>query len=218
MKKELMSGALYEPANKKTEIKQLNKKSLFIVIAAVLVGYVTYVSFEIYSYGNVDEKIKADAAIVLGAGVRGNRPSAVFAERIKHAIWLYQNGYVGKLIFTGGKGVGNTYSDAFIAREYALKYSVPVRDIFIEELSTTTRGNIAHAAAIALDNNLSTFLIVSDPLHMKRAMLAAKDSGLTAWSSPTPSTRYRTPRARAYFLAREVCFYIGYIFYRLLPV
>ena len=37
-----------------------------------------------------------------------------------------------------------------------------------------------------------TALIVSDPLHMKRAMLQAKDAGITAYTSPTQSSRYRT--------------------------
>lgn len=192
-----------------------NVKILFLFIAAVL-GYVAYISIDIYSYGNVSEVTRADAAIVLGAGIKRNKPSLVFAERIKHAIWLYKNGYVKKLIFTGGKGAGNKYSDSFIARDYALRYSVPAEDILIEELSTTTQENIFYAAEIGKNCDLSTFLIVSDPLHMKRAMLMAKDSNLEAYPSPTPSTKYRTAKAKVNFLMREVFVYIGYNFSRLL--
>lgn len=56
----------------------------------------------------------------------------------------------------------------------------------------------------------SSAIIVSDPLHMKRAMLMAKDCGIEAYSSPTPTTRYRTLRSKLPFLAREEFFYIGY--------
>lgn len=53
-------------------------------------------------------------------------------------------------------------------------------------------------------------LIVSDPLHMKRAMLYAKDFGITAYSSPTPTTLYRSRKTKASFLMREVFYYSGY--------
>ncbi len=192
-------------------------KNLFVLLILAAAGYVAWVAVAIYSYGSVDGARKADAAIVLGAGVQKNQPNPVFAERIQHAIHLYKNGYVRKLIFTGGRGAGNTYSDSFIAREYALRHSIPSRDILIEEQSSTTRENLQYAARVAAASGLSTFLVVSDPLHMKRAMRIAADEGLTAWSSPTPSTRYRTAKARAGFLAREVVFYIADSIYRLLP-
>lgn len=188
------------------------------ILAMIIAGYAGYVSWDIYEYGKVNEMVKADAAIILGAGVVKNKPSPVFAERIKHAVWLYKNDYVKKLIFTGGKGEGNMYSDSFIAREYALSRGVPDKDILIEDLSRTTRENIIYAAQVAESGGLSTFIIVSDPLHMRRAMLIAEDNRLKAIPSPTPSSKYKTPKAKVCFLMREVCIYIGYSFYRLLPV
>ena len=53
------------------------------------------------------------------------------------------------------------------------------------------------------ENNYETAIIVSDPLHMKRAMLLAEDAGIKAYSSPTPSTRYVSLRTKIPFLARE---------------
>ena len=50
---------------------------------------------------------------------------------------------------------------------------------------------------------------------MKRAMLLAKDAGIGAYSSPTPTSRYRSLKTKAKFLAREVFYYIGYQVYRL---
>ena len=57
-------------------------------------------------------------------------------------------------------------------------------------------------------------IIVSDPLHMKRAMLLEEEAGINAYSSPTPTSRYVSLRTKIPFLARETFYYIGYKWYR----
>ena len=70
----------------------MNKKKItqkvFLLFLILLTGFIAYATFDIYSYGNVNELIKSDVAIVLGAGVEDNKPSPVFQERINHGIWL----------------------------------------------------------------------------------------------------------------------------------
>jgi uncharacterized SAM-binding protein YcdF (DUF218 family) len=200
-----------------TEIDRENMvkfKKLYIILILILI-YILYVSVSIYSYSNVNELRKADAAIVLGAAAWGDKPSPVFEERIKHGIWLYMNGYVDKIIFTGGKGENTDVSESAVAKQYALEHSVPEKDIYIEEKSTITQENIMYAYEIVTDNNISTVLLVSDPLHMKRAMLMAEDYGLEAYSSPTSTTMYQTTKSKFMFLSREVFYYIGYQLFRL---
>ena len=197
--------------------KITNKLSkIFLLLIVIILSYVIYISFVIYLYGNVNELKKADVAIVLGAGIYGDDPSPVFRERINHSIWLYENGYVDKLLFTGGKGQSEKFTESSIAKKFAIDHSIPEKDILIEEKSKITQENILYAAQIVKENNFSTVIIVSDPLHMKRAMLMARDSGLVAYSSPTPTTRFRTIKSKLLFLEREVFFYIGYEMYRLL--
>jgi uncharacterized SAM-binding protein YcdF (DUF218 family) len=185
-------------------------KRIFLALTILLVFYVLYIAFDIWQYGNIDEMAKADAVIILGAGIWGDKPSPVFEERINHGVWLYKNGYVDKIIFTGGKGKNNEYSESSVARKYAIENGIPAENIFIEEESVITQENIFYAAQIIQNNNLSKVIIVSDPLHMKRAMLMAKDNKLTAYSSPTPTTKYITLKTKLPFLAREIFFYIGY--------
>ncbi|WP_207652856.1 YdcF family protein [Anaeromicrobium sediminis] len=192
-----------------------NMRKIVITIAIITICYVTYISIDIYLYGNNNEVLKVDAAIVLGAGIWGDKPSPVFEERIKHGIWLYKNEYVDKLIFTGGKGESKKKSESGVARDYAIEKFVPSKDILVEEKSKITQENIFYATKIAEDNEIFTVIIVSDPLHMRRAMLMAKDYGLKAYSSPTPTSKYITIKSKLLFLAREVFFYIGYKIYRL---
>lgn len=184
-------------------------------LALFLLLYLVFTGISIVSFGNIDQKEQADAAIVLGAGASDSAVSAVYRERIHHGIWLYENGYADYLILTGGIGQGNTLSDAYVAKQYAISRGVPEDVIFIEELSTITEENLENAKVIMDDHSMDTAIIVSDPLHMKRAMLMAKDYGISACSSPTPTSMYRSLKTKIPFLLREEFFYIGYSIVRL---
>ncbi|MDU1911756.1 YdcF family protein [Fusobacterium sp.] len=176
----------------------------------IFLSYLILTGLNIWKYKDIDEKQQADVVIVLGASTYNNEVSLVFKERLNHGIWLYKNNYVKKLIFTGGIGEKSKYSDAFIAKQYAIKCGIPAKDIFIEEKSTITQENLKNAKLIMDKNLYQTAIIVSDPLHMKRSMLMAKDYELKAFSSPTPTTRYISINKKLTFLIREEFFYIGY--------
>ena len=53
---------------------------------------------------------------------------------------------------------------------------------------------------------MDSAIIVSDPMHMKRAMMMAGDLEVVAVSSPTPTSRYRSFKTKLGFLLREVYF------------
>ena len=84
-------------------------------LLAVIVLYTAFQAASIWHCGAADEKRPADVAIVLGAGTYNGEVSPVYQERIRHGVWLYENGYVKKLILTGGYGEGSSVSDAAAA-------------------------------------------------------------------------------------------------------
>ena len=168
----------------------------------------------ITDFGNKDEKCVADVAVVLGAAVTDSEVMPVFRERLNHGIWLYQNGYVDYLILTGGVGEGNTLSEAYVAKQYVLSQGIPEAVILIEEASEITEENMANAKGIMDAQGWESAIIVSDPLHMKRAMQMACDCGMRAYSSPTPTTMYRSARTKLPFLLRELFYYTGYMLLR----
>lgn len=188
--------------------KRIFKVVQLALLLIVLVIVVT--SVRIYRYGNLSSDGNADAAVVLGAAVWSNSVSPVFRERINHAIELYRNGRVRKLVFTGGQGNSNEPTEAAAARSYAVANGIPLQDILVEQKSHTTYENIVYAKQIVDSNNLNGVLLVSDPMHMKRAMAMAEDVGLKAFPSPTQTTRYQTWRTQSTELARETFFYLGY--------
>ena len=183
--------------------------ALIALVGLLVIGLVVE-AVSIWTYAEKDETRTADAAIVLGAAAYESGPSPVYRERLNHGIWLYKQGYVMKLILTGGTAEGNTRSDAAIGAEYVMNQGVPSEDILLEETSTITEENLKNAAGIMEREGLSVALIVSDPLHMKRAMLLAKDTGIEAYSSPTTTTRYVSLEKKIQFLFRELFYYTGY--------
>ena len=193
-------------------MKRIMKALLLIFFILLLM--VGLLASRIYSYSNAGSDGPADAAIVLGAAVWGTQVSPVFKERINHGIDLYQNRKVRKLIFTGGQGNNTEPTEASAARLYALQRGIPADDILIEEKSHTTYENILYAKQIADVHGLRKVLIVSDPLHMKRAVAMARDVGLVADPSPTPSTRYQGRGSQARLLAHETYYYVGYLLRR----
>jgi len=188
-------------------------KTLAAVFAVVLI-VATAVALRIYSYRNTLPNVQADAAVVLGAAVWGRDVSPVFRERINHAINLYQAGRVKKLIFTGGQGNPGEQTEAAAARDYAIYSGVSAGDILLEEKSHTTYENILYAKEVAKAHGLTKVLIVSDPLHMKRALTMANDVGFDAYPSPTPTTRFESARSQAILLVHETYYYLGYLLRR----
>ena len=77
--------------------------------------------------------------------------------------------------------------------------------------SRTTGQNLDEAGALLHANGLRTALIVSDPLHLHRALAMAAGKGIQAEGAPTPTTRYRTWRTQVGFLLRELYFYNQYL-------
>lgn len=192
--------------------RKVIRRMLWGGLAAVVL-WPLFLAWRIAAYGSRHDPAAADVAIVLGAAVRGTEPSPVFAARIDHAIALYREGRIGRVLFTGGLGEGKQAAEAEVARAYALRAGVPDQRIAVETRSTITYENLREARAL-LAGESPRVLIVSDPLHMRRAVTMARDLGLNAHPAPTPTSRYRSWRTRAGFLSREVFFYALYLIQR----
>lgn len=156
---------------------------------------------------------RGGAAVVLGAAAWGSRPSPVFRERLNHAVALYKSGRVRKLAFTGGAVKKGFMSEAEVGRRYALKQGVPAADILLESKSRTTYENLANIRSLLHEERIHKIVIVSDPMHLARAAAVARDLGLEAEVSPTPTSRYTDSGKRRFWL-RESVLLAGYYFWR----
>ena len=183
---------------------------IFLAAIVFLVGFSGFAAYDIWTYAKTSELVKADAAIVLGTTVWGEEPSPVLRERINHSIWLYENDYVEMIIFTGGKTNGSQLAEAVVSKNYAIAQGIPEEVILIEDRSLVTIENFRYVSEIAELHELSDFLVVSDPLHMKRALQMAEDTGFKAHTSPTTSSEYNSLATIIPFFFREIGAYVAY--------
>ncbi len=158
--------------------------------------------------GHDDQARPSDAIIVLGAAAYDARPSPVFEERIRHGLALYRQGLAPRLIFTGGFGGASArFAESEVARRYALRHDIPDEAILIETHSRSTRQNLIYARDLMREHGIRRVILVSDPLHMARALRLSRELGIDAVASATPSTRFRSVRTSWRFLAQEVYFF-----------
>ena len=135
-----------------------------------------------------DESRPAGAIVVLGAAQYVGRPSPVLRARLDHAIDLWNRGLAPMLIVTGGKGTGDTTSEAAVSQRYAVQRGVPSRKILLETEGRTTSESMAGVAALMGSQGRRDVLLVSDPFHMLRLTILARRHGLLPYASPTPTS------------------------------
>ena len=192
-------------------LKTISHILLFVVVG--IAAITAFTAFRIHSYASVFSDSPSDAAIILGAAIWKDKPSPVFRALIDHGINLHKQGKVKTLVFTGGVGTGEVYAESEVAKQYAMSQRIAAENILIETRSQITFENLTESKLLLDANNIDTVLLVSDPLHMKRAMTMAQDLNINAASSPTPMSLYKSWRTKSGFLAREVFYYIGYLLF-----
>lgn len=194
-------------------------RSLFrvvtLAIALLLAGWVISMIL-VERAGRRDEAQAADAIVVLGAAQYVGRPSPVLRARVDHAVSLWKRGLAPTLILTGGTGVGDTTSEAAVARKYAMSKGVPDHAIVIERHGRTTSQSMQAVARIMEDREKNTVILVSDPFHMLRLSILARRFGLVPYTSPTrtsPITSNREERWK-YMVSESLKVPLAYIFER----
>jgi uncharacterized SAM-binding protein YcdF (DUF218 family) len=148
-----------------------------------------------------------DAAVVLGAAAPAGTPSPVFAARLDYAETLFRTGAVQVVIVTGGGRADPTQPEAVAGVRYLLSKGLPANRVLSETRSWSTPENLCFGAAVGSANQLASYAIVSDPLHLARAMRYAADLHLHARPAATPYTRYVSLQSRLAFLLRETYLY-----------
>lgn len=136
----------------------------------------------------------AHAIVVLGAAQWDGRPSPVLQARVDHAIQLWRRGLAPKLIMTGGRGKGDTTTEAAVERRYAMEHGVPTSAILVEAESRSTSESLRNVAAM-MDVGAREVILVSDPFHMLRLSILARRFGLRPRTSPTRTSPISANRA-----------------------
>ena len=139
-------------------------------------------------WGARDTAEPADAIVVLGAAQYAGRPSPVLRARLDHAVALWKRGLAPHVIVTGGRGTGDTTTEAAVSRRYVLRQGVADSVILLEDHGRTTNASLSAVADIMRHHGLRRAILVSDPFHMLRLQILARRLGMQSATSPTRSS------------------------------
>ena len=152
-----------------------------------LLGWVASFAAVLY-WERHDQARPVGAIVVLGAAQYVGRPSPVLRARLDHAISLWHRHLASHLVVTGGRGTGDTTSEAAVSQRYCTQHGVPQSAILLETEGRTTSQSMAGVATLMRGLHRRDVLLVSDPFHMLRLTILARRHGLTPFASPTPTS------------------------------
>lgn len=183
------------------------KAAFFTALAIVLV----FSSF-LYFYGKSDNvTYQEDAIIVLGAGLRGARPSSTLRGRLNAAFEYHKENPDALIVVSGGQGHDEDITEALAMEMYLVNLGVPKDRIIKEEASTSTYENFVFSKKI-LDERLGENLriaYISNDYHVFRAGKIARDAGFentthahsdTIWHSVLPGVLRECIGVMKYFI------------------
>jgi uncharacterized SAM-binding protein YcdF (DUF218 family) len=112
------------------------------------------------------------------------------ADRITHALQLYQMGKIKKILITGGQGLNpvNPQSEAELLQRFLLMTGVPKEDVMIEDQAKNTAQNAEFTKVFLEKNGISTdqeFLLITSAFHMYRSKGCFDKVGLKTETFPT---------------------------------
>jgi uncharacterized SAM-binding protein YcdF (DUF218 family) len=176
----------------------------YAVLGALATWVISVVAVVVW--GARDMAQPADAIVVLGAAQYAGRPSPVLKARLDHALDLWKRGLASRLVLTGGRGVGDTISEAAVGRRYAMKAGVADSAILLENEGRTTEASIEAVSQIIDKRDLERVILVSDPFHMLRLQILAGRFGFESVTSPTRTSPISANRleALAYIMSESV--------------
>lgn len=143
------------------------------VLFSVLFGMILYGQ-------SVGPEKNADYVVVLGAGLRGERPSLVLQNRINAAAEYLHSNPDCKVIASGGQGADELISEAEAIRRGLEAQGIAANRILMEGESTSTRENLTFSRAYIPDG--SSVVIVTNRFHVYRACHIARECGYTSVS------------------------------------
>ena len=176
----------------------------YAALSVVVAWVVSFVS--VMAWGARDMASPADAIVVLGAAQYAGRPSPVLKARLDHAVSLWKRGLAPRMVLTGGRGVGDTISEAAVGRRYVMRAGVADSAILLENEGRTTTASIEAVASIMQEERLERAILVSDPFHMLRLQILAQRFGVVSVTSPTRTSPISANRleALAYVMSESV--------------
>lgn len=188
--------------NKKI-VKKVLIISSIVIASLMLIGFIlnlyVYLSVknDILTEEDYDKIKDAECIIVLGGGIRKDKPSPILRDRLDKAIELYNLGLAPKIIMSGDHG-REKYDEVNVMKNYAIEHGIPSEDIFMDHAGFSTYDTMYRAKEVF---GVKKAIIVTQEYHMFRSLYIAKKLGIEVYGVSAEKIKYS---GRYYREIREV--------------
>ncbi len=163
--------------------------SRFVYRAGLTIFFLWLVSFAAVEgwiiSGSFSQEIPADTdyLLVLGAGLRGENPSATLHARILLAEEILESHPNTKAVLCGGQGRDEVMPEAQVMARVMMEDGIDPSRLLLEDASRTTRQNVKYAVSLMTRDYGSgdyTTAFVSSNFHLPRARRIMEKNGLAS--------------------------------------
>lgn len=159
--------------------------TLFVLGVLVVLIYLVITFVQVWWSARADEARKAQAIVVLGAAQYNGKASPVLKARVTHAAELYERDIAPVVVVTGGRQIGDRWTEASVAAGELLSLGVPESALRLEAGGASSWQSLAATARFLKDEGIESVVLVSSPYHSLRIKHIAGEVGLEGYASPT---------------------------------
>ncbi len=186
---------------------KLSRSVRRLVLAAIVVGacYSVVVLTIVISQGSRNTTtFTEDAVVVLGAGIRGERPTRMLIGRLDRCVEYMQKNPNAVVVLSGGQGRGEDIPEAEAMARYLISKGVNPAKLIQDDKSKDTYENLVNTRAIldsCFNGKSYTLACITNDFHLYRSLRIGRLQGvdMTCYGAPVPW--YLRPGA----YLREIC-------------
>jgi uncharacterized SAM-binding protein YcdF (DUF218 family) len=181
---------------RETRRRLLLLTGLFVAFTALSIPAIGYLALRTLEgqYPPLERKpADAEAIVVLAGGVslpdETGGPAEMGADTLQrclHAAELYRQGTNCPVLVSGGKVDPESPGPAFaqVMRDFLLRLNVRDSDVIVEDTSRNTYENAIESCNILDKHNIRKIVLVTDAVHMNRAVHCFRKQGLEVVPAP----------------------------------
>lgn len=195
----LWRALIFQSAHPNSFVRYLTGIALGLIAAGVLV--ICVIGSHIVGGMMAEPEQNLDYVVVLGAQVRGTRPSRALRKRLDRALEYAKENPDTVFIVSGGQGPDEAISEALCMYQYMEANGMDMERVIQEDRSTSTLENLEFSAAF-LNKQEDRIGILSNNFHIYRALALAEQQGYEQICGiPAHSDVFMQP----HYVLREIC-------------
>lgn len=181
---------IYEILNKKFRFNKNKKykKSIRVLKILLSILLIIFIGIEgmIIGFGANSDMGECDYNIILGAGLKGEEMTLSLKERMDKAI-EYNKNTKNYIVVTGGRGPGESISEALAMKRYLIENGITENRVLIEDNARNTMENFKFSKEIIEKNSGKSIeklniKVITSNYHCFRSSILAKRNGYKSLS------------------------------------